>query len=187
MRRTFHQAIIFPCLCCFSFFSGNLLVGETEARFLSQVKAEPLEISAAFVFPSTIKQLEDSAEEIIMGMKETYQTTLSSTPGGTLGELQVQLSKITASGQNLNIQLDNLNRVFEELSFYKNQIQEQDQYEYVHEGFRSVESLRNEVQATIDFSKIEAIRSIVLLKIKELELNNKQVIKNDEKTLEGSE
>lgn len=148
---------------------------------------EPIEISAAIVFPSTIKQLEDSAEEIVMSMKETYQSTLLVTPGETLEELQVQLSKISASGQELYIQLDNLHRVYEEMSAYKNKIQDKDSFEYVHKGFHTVEGLRNEVQASIDFSKIEALRSIFLLKIEEVEIKNKQVIENGEETLEGSE
>jgi hypothetical protein len=187
MRRIFQQNIIFLCLCCLFFYFGNLLVGETEAKFSSQVNEEPFEISAAIVFPSTIKQLEDSAEEIAKSMKETYQTTLSAVPGETLDELQVQLSQITASGQELYIQLDNLHRVYQELSAYKNKIQDKDQFEYVHKGFQTVEDLRNEVQASIDFSKLEAIRTIFLLKIEEVEIKNKQVIENGEETLEGSE
>jgi hypothetical protein len=172
MRRTFIQYILFPCLCCLFFLFGNLLVGETEAIFSSQVKHEPIELSAAFVFPSTIKHLEDTAEEVVMNMEKNYQMTISNTPDETLEELQIQLANITANVQELNIQMDKLNTVYEELSLYKNKNQ-QDQLAYVHEGFQSVERLRNEVLATIDLSKVEAVHSLFHLKIKELEKNEK--------------
>jgi hypothetical protein len=183
MRRTFHQYIIFPCLCCLFFYLGNQLVGETEAKFSIQAKAQPIEVSAAIVFPATIEQLEDTAEENVMSMKENYQSILSTTPVETLEELQVQLSKISANVQELYIQMDNLIAVYEELSLYKNNNQE---LAYVHEGFQSVKGLRNEVLASIDFSKVEAVHSHFLLKIKDLEKTNKQVIDNGEKTLEVS-
>jgi len=179
MRRTFHQYIIFPCLCCLFFLFGNLLVGETEAIFSSQVKHEPIELSVAFVFPSTIKHLEDTAEEIVMNMEKDYQMTLSSTPDGTIEELQTQLANITANGQELYIQMDKLNTVYEELSLYKNKNQE-DQLAYVNEGFQAVERLRNEVLATIDLSKVEAVHSLFQLKINEIEKMKKQVIENGE-------
>jgi Domain of unknown function (DUF4047) len=185
MRKTFHQHITFVCLCCLFFCLGNYLVGETEAKFSSQDKAQSLELSTAFVFPETIKHLEDTAEEIVMSMKKNYQMTLSNTPDESLGELEVQLSKIKANVQELYIQMDNLNTVYEELSLYKNKNQ-QDTLTYVHEGFQSVESLRNEVLATIDFSKVEAVHSLLEFKIKELEKMTKQVIENDEEVLEGS-
>ncbi|MFP7297140.1 hypothetical protein [Neobacillus niacini] len=165
MRKTFHQTIIFPSLCCLFFYTGNLLVGETEAKFSSQVRIEPIEISAAMVFPSTIKQLEGSAEEIVMRMKETYHSTLTAEPGGTLEELQVQLSQITAGIEELYIQMDKLHRIHEEMSVYQNNIQDHGQFEYVDPGFRTVDGLWNEVQASIDFSKLEAIRSMFHLKI----------------------
>lgn len=185
MGKDFHRDIIFVCLCCLFFYSGNHLVGETEAIFSSQVKNEPIELSAAFVFPSTIKHLEDTAEEIVMNMEKNYQMTLSITPNETLEELQGQLARITANVQELYIQMDNLNTVYEELSLYQNKNQ-QDTLAYVHEGFQSVESLRNEVLAAIDFSKVEAVHSLLEFKIKELEKMKKKVIENDEEAMEGS-
>jgi hypothetical protein len=185
MGKDFHRDIIFVCLCCLFFYLGNRLVGETEAIFSSQVKHEPIELSAAFVFPSTIKHLEDTAEESVMSIKKNYQMTLSITPNETLEELQGQLARISGNVQELYIQLDKLNTVYEELSLYKNKNQEE-HLAYVQEGFQSVESLRNEVLAVIDLTKAEAVHALFQLKISELEKMKRQVIENGEEALDGS-
>lgn len=174
MRRTFHKAILLPCLCCMSFYVGSQTVGETEASFSSQISPEPLRLATAFVFPGTIKQLDNRAEEITYQMYEQYEMIVATSPGTSLQTLRDRLAEITAIEQNLHQQFSTLQDMYGELSEYHYQLQDQQTtgiqtFGYVREGFQKADRMLKEVRETIDFQKIEAIRSSVALQIKKLE------------------
>lgn len=184
MRSTFHKAIMVPCLCCISFYSGNLLVGETEASFSSQINMEPVKVSAAFVFPRTIEQLENQAEQIAGKMDKQYQAIFSSSSGASLQEMMDQQNQVTTGEKELISQYNMLQKVLNEMNAFHNQIDQQKDlqstYDYVQKGFQHVQGVWTRVQNNIDFQKVEEIRQSLQLKIDELERNNQeQVIENE--------
>ncbi|MCP3738423.1 DUF4047 domain-containing protein [Rossellomorea sp. BNER] len=170
MRRAFHKTIILPCLCSMAFYVGVHIVGETEASFSSQVAPEPITISAAFIFPETIKLLEDRADEIADRMHRGYERINTVPVEGSLQELHDSFTEIRSIEQELHQQVTTLQQIYNELSAYYNQTQDKDHtFDYVSEGFRNVDNRLMEVRETIDFQKIETILSSIILQIKELE------------------
>ena len=183
MRKAFHKVIMFPCLICIFFYAGMQVVGETEASFSSQVASEPIELSAAIVFPGTIKQLEDRAQELASSMHLIYETIMATTPDVSLQVLYGRLAEIQNIEQKLNLQLAALNTIYDELSSYKNQtldpaVPDLYTYDYVQEGFQAVQSILQEVKGTIDFKQLEIVRSSLKWQIKKLEEKEKSSEKN---------
>ncbi|MEH7013826.1 DUF4047 domain-containing protein [Neobacillus niacini] len=174
MRGRIQKNILLPCLCCIAFYGGTQLVGETEAAFSSQVSPDSITVSAAFVFPSTIKQMEDRAQKIENSMDNNFKTIVTASPNASLEELHKKLAEVTAIEQELTRQLGTLHDLFEELSTYNMEIQNQGirnvhTFDYVREGFQQVDRLVKVVHGKIDFSHIEDIRSSILLQIHALE------------------
>jgi Domain of unknown function (DUF4047) len=155
-----------------AFYAGTQLVGETEAAFSSQASPESITMEAAFVFPGTIHKLEDRAQKVAESMTENVKTILPPSPGASRGKLKRQLDEVTAMEEELSSQMGILQELYEEVSAYHRKIQKQTEihtYDYVREGFKHVEGLLKGVQATVDFSQIEEIRSSILIQIQKLE------------------
>lgn len=172
MRGQFHKAVLLPSICCIAFYGGTQLVGETEASFSSQVTPDSITMSAAIVFPATIKQLEDRAEKVSNNMNHHFKTIVAASPD-TLEELHKQLAAVTANEQELILELATLHGIYEELSMYNMEIQNEEvsdihTYDYVREGFLHVDRLLKDQQAAIDFQQIEASRSSILKQMQEL-------------------
>ncbi|KON85988.1 hypothetical protein AF332_03620 [Sporosarcina globispora] len=174
MRRKFHHAIILPSLCCISFYIGIHIVGETEASFTSQVSPEPMEISAAFVFPAIIEQLEGDAEEIANNAASKYEIITNDFHDAVLPELYTRLAEIEECEQELRIQLNQLQSIYNELFAYQRKIQSYEEsdtltFHYVRDGYQHVKRIMEDGQAAIDFQEIETIRSSLQSQINELE------------------
>jgi hypothetical protein len=73
MRTIFQKRIWFPILCWLAFLTGNLLVGETEATFSSQVRVETITLSAEIVVPATILVDQAEEEKVLEDGKETLE------------------------------------------------------------------------------------------------------------------
>lgn len=174
MRSKIHQTILLPTLCCMAFYVGNGLVGETEAAFSSRVSPEIITMNAAIVFPTTIQELEDRAQEVSKGMEQNMKMIVAPAQNASMEELHKKLDEVTAVEEELIYQLSTLQHLYEEVSFYHMDIQKQEvsaahTYDYVREGFQHIEETLKKVQASADFSHIEEIRSSILLQIEELE------------------
>lgn len=216
VKRTIPKVILLPSLCSMSFYIGIHLVGETEASFSSQVSSEPIEIAAAFVFPETIKQLNDHADKIANQMFHDYERLIGVPMDESLKELHNRMNEIRAIEQELRQQFNNLQHVHNELSAYYNEIKTQGaveirKYDFVSDGFRKVDNKLKEVQESIDFQTIETMLSSITLQIEQKQkdtsqedaelqedetpnqdaasdLNkNKQVIKYDQESITDSE
>ncbi|QHE63275.1 DUF4047 domain-containing protein [Rossellomorea vietnamensis] len=171
MRRRIHQTILLPSLCCMAFYAGTQLVGETEAAFTSQASPDSITMNAAFVFPATIHELEDRAEKVAESMGGNVKTIVPPSPGASKEELQRQLDEVTAMEEELSRQMGILQQLYEEVSTYYREIQKQTEihtYDYVREGFEHVDTMLKSVQAIVDFSQIEEIRSTILVQMEEL-------------------
>ncbi|WP_163099041.1 DUF4047 domain-containing protein [Peribacillus alkalitolerans] len=169
MKAAFHKAIILPCICCISFYTGVQLVGETEASFSRQASLETIEMSAAFVFPSTIKLLENKAKTISISMHNKHESITPISPDASLQELQEKQIAITHIEQDLSHLLKELESIHLELDSYSQKAAGNQAYDYVHEGYKNVDRLVKEVQATIDMQHLSNILSTISSKIKELE------------------
>ncbi|WP_179865603.1 DUF4047 domain-containing protein [Bacillus sp. AFS017336] len=174
MRRAFHKVILFPCLCCMSFYVGSQIVGETEASFSSQISPEPITLAAAFVFPATIEELGKRAEGLKNQMHGNYESIIASTQEQSLQKLRDKLTETTLTEQKLREQSNSLQHVYDEMSSYNKRLQEQrttgnKTYSYVREGFQKVGSIIKEVRDEIDFQKIAAVRSSITLQIMDKE------------------
>lgn len=189
MRRTFHKTILFPCLCCLSFYAGSQIVGETEASFSSQISPEPITVATAFVFPATIEELEKRAEDLENQMHDHYEMILINPAEKSIQKLRDRLTEVTTIEQKLHQQLDSLKHVYDEVSSYQNKLQDQKTTEtktfsYVSEGLQKVDHILKEVHEEIDFQKIDSIRSSITLQIKDLE--EKERVSGGQATLEPS-
>ncbi|WP_165346995.1 DUF4047 domain-containing protein [Gottfriedia acidiceleris] len=178
MRRAFHKVILFPCLCCMSFYVGSQIVGETEALFSSQLSPKPITVAAAFVFPATIEELDKRAEDLENQMQGNYESIMANTPDQSLRKLRIRLTEITTIEHKLYQQSNSLQLVYDEMSSYDNRLQDQKMtgnqtFGYVREGFQKVDRIIKEVQDEIDFQKIADIRSSITLQIKDLEEKEK--------------
>ncbi|WP_176545124.1 DUF4047 domain-containing protein [Bacillus sp. AFS041924] len=178
MRRAFHKVILFPSLCCMSFYVGSQLVGETKASFSSQISPKPITVAAAFVFPATIEMLNKRAVDLENQMLGNYELIVANAPEQSLQKLHDRLTEITVIERKLHQQSNSLQLVYDEMSSYHNRLQDQkttgnQTFSYVLEGFQKVERIIKEVQDEIDFQKISDIRSSVTLHIKELEEKEK--------------
>lgn len=187
MRRTFHKTILFPCLCCLSFYAGSQIVGETEASFSSQISPEPITVATAFVFPATIEELEKRAEDLANQMHNHYETILINPAEKSIQKLRDRLTEVTTIEQKLHQQLDSLKHVYDEVSSYQNKLQDQKTTEtktfsYVSEGLMKVDHILKEVHEEIDFQKIDSIRSSITLQIKDLE--EKESVSGGQATLD---
>ncbi|WP_341357097.1 DUF4047 domain-containing protein [Rossellomorea sp. y25] len=183
MRGRIHKTILLSSLCCMAFYAGTQLVGETEAAFSSRVSTDPITMSAAFVFPATIHELEERAQKVSKSMEHTFHTVVAPSPEASMEELHRQLDEVTAMKEELTRQLGTLQNLYDEVSAYHMDIQNQGvtnahTYDYVREGFQHVAGMLEVVQATVDFSHIEAIRTSILLQIQNLEDQEKPSIES---------
>ncbi|WP_108670588.1 DUF4047 domain-containing protein [Peribacillus acanthi] len=169
MKDAFHKAIILPCICCISFYTGVQLVGETEASFSRQASIDSVEMSAAFVFPSTIKQLENKAQSIAASIYNKYESISPYSPDSSLQELQENQFAIIQTDQDLAHLLNELESVHFELSSHSQQALEIQDYDFVHKGYKNVDSLIKEVRTKIDFQYLATILSSIRSQIKDLE------------------
>ncbi|GGI15791.1 DUF4047 domain-containing protein [Gottfriedia solisilvae] len=174
MKVRIRKIILLPCLCCMAFYGGSQLVGNTEASFSSQASPDSITMSAAFVFPATIRQLEVGAQRIANSMEHDFKSINATSPEATIEELHKKLAEITAIKQDLTLQLGTLLDLYEEVSMYYKEIQNQEginlhTFDYVSEGYKNVDGILNEVQAAIDFHQIDVIHSSILIQIQKLE------------------
>jgi hypothetical protein len=183
MSGGIHRAILLPSLCCLAFYGGAQVVGETEAAFSSQVSPESITMSAAFVFPATIHQIEDRALKAAKSMNNHFKNITAASPGASTEDLHRKLAEVTTIEQELTLQLEVLREMHHELSAYDREIQNQSvedgqTFVYIREGFQHVDRILSDVEATIDFSHIEAIRSSVQLQIQESEETDEPSMEN---------
>jgi hypothetical protein len=174
LRGRIHKTILLPSLCCIAFFAGTQLVGETEAAFSSQVSPDRITMSAAFVFPATIHELEDRAQKVSKSMEHTFHTIVAPSPKASMEELLRQIDEVTAMEEELTHQLGTLQNLYDEVSAYHTDIQKREvsdvhTYDYVREGYQHISGMLEVVQATIDYSQIEKVRSSILVQIQALE------------------
>ncbi|WP_404445833.1 DUF4047 domain-containing protein [Sutcliffiella horikoshii] len=174
MRGRIHRDILLSSLCCMAFYAGTQLVGETEAAFSSRVSPESITVNAAFVFPATIKELENRAHKVSTSMEHNVKTIADPSPHASMEELYRKLDEVTAMKEELTRQLGTLQNLYDEVSLYHMDMQKEEvsnahTYDFVRRGFQHIEELLKKVQATVDFSHIEAIHSSILLQIQELE------------------
>ncbi|MED1205761.1 DUF4047 domain-containing protein [Heyndrickxia acidicola] len=172
--RAVPKSLILPCLCCISFYTGVQLTGKTEAVFSSQVKADPITISAAYVFPDTIKQLVNQAGSIQKDMKAAYDEMPPASTGISIEDWKAELLKVEDAGQKLKKQEKTLNDVYKKMCTYNNEIpsglgRDIKEYVFVREGFQRVRQIESEVKITENYKNIESLRSTIEQKIKEQE------------------
>jgi small-conductance mechanosensitive channel len=191
MKGRIHNAILLPSLCCLAFYGGTQLIGETEAAFSSRASPNSITMSAAFVFPATIKQLVDHAQKVSDSMNDNFTKIVVASTDESMEELHQKLAEVTAIEQELTRQLGTLQDLHEELSRYNKNIQNQGMtnvhtFDYVREGFQHVDRLLKMEQTSIDFSHIESIRSSIQWQL-EGQKNDKQVTVDEEETMEHIE
>lgn len=175
MKKSMPKRIVFPCLCCLSFYAGQLFVGETEALFSSSVKLEPLTITSAFVFPETVQTLENRADGISSSMRQNYKLAMEiSWNTEPKQELQERLHQLAELEEQLKNQMDRLVSIADELSEYEQQAKSihtgNTSFAYIHEGYQHTNLLLNEVKAEIDFQRIKEADSDIRLRLKELDV-----------------
>ncbi|MFB7138784.1 hypothetical protein ACFCYN_03885 [Gottfriedia sp. NPDC056225] len=179
MKTSLRRILIFPCLCSISFYLGSELVGKTEASFSSTFHLDNVEISAAYVFPATIKSLDKDAVKLRDNAFQQYDKIINTSSKGSIDELTASLENISLSEDELNTNLESLSSIKEVMLKYYNLMPEDEHsYDYVLQGNKQVQNTYKEVESKIDFEKIASIK----LNIKEQIM----VLENQEANTENS-
>jgi hypothetical protein len=191
LKGTFRKAIVLSTICSIGFYSGAQFIGQTEASFSSQATLEPIEISAAVVFPATVQDLIDQAQNIFTDMI-TAKSRMPTVPEkAALKELNEARSAVIGVEQELQSLLLDFENVHTELANINKQVKKLDPhtYRFVQTGFLQVDKVRMEIKKSIDFPSIKHTRLSIELRIKKLEETEKkeQSMKQaeQEKTDEG--
>ncbi|USK38965.1 hypothetical protein LIS77_24335 [Cytobacillus firmus] len=174
MKKSMPKRIILPCLCCLSFYAGQLVVGETEALFSSQAELEPITITSAFVFPETIQNLQNQADGIAGSMGQNFKlATEISWNTESKHELENRLYRLAELEVHLKKQMDRLVSIADELYAYEQQAKSihtgDPSFAYIQEGYQYANLLLSEVKAEIEFQRIKEASSAIRLRMKELD------------------
>lgn len=171
MIGKFQKGLVLLGLCSVSFYCGAQIAGQTEAAFSSKALLQPIEVSAAIVFPSTIQELNVSAKQINVDMLSIYKSIpkVSDTP--SLEELKKSLETLSTKERELQKLLSRFDHIHIELAAYYTQVRSLDQntYRFVLEGWNEIDSLSKQIKKTIDFQYIKKYRTTLELRIKRLE------------------
>lgn len=155
------------------------IIGQTEATYTSQVP-EPVTLSAAFVFPETINQLEKEAKENTTNLIQLYNSILTSSIKGSATELSSKLVEVEKAEQDIKVQLMNLQEIYAELKSYDEQTKVVPQsYQYVAIGYQNVAQLVRHVNETIHLQQIDEIKSTIHSKLEAT--NSNKEVSTDEK------
>lgn len=122
------------------------LMGETEASFSSQESTETMTLSAAFVFPTTIKKLEENARYHVREIEKLYR-----------GYQKLNLDEALLLTETL-VSLDQeLQRLYRELDGYNQQaIKDPEAFNYVIQGFGRMDKLVVELDSAERMSQLES-------------------------------
>lgn len=184
MRRLFQNILVIPSLLSMTFYSGVLFVGKTEAAFLNKVSPDSIELTAAFVFPETIRQLQQQTEELSNRLQENYQTLVSPLPKATLPELYEKLEEIQQGERELKLGIADLNSIYQEMFQYdtlaKTHGASSHTYDFVIEGYKQVRKVVQKVKGKVNWQRLESAESVILQQIRKLEEAQKDSKKDDQ-------
>ena len=149
--------LIFPCLCCLSFYTGTLLVGKTEAAFTSQAETKPIKISTAFVFPSYIHGLEEKARISSEQMLKEHAELETFVKNGLLNGTADPSSEFLRKKEQITASLEELHRIRAELEKLDRQAEKKEGYEFVSEGFLRVDKLLLRMNDSLTLQELEQV------------------------------
>lgn len=138
--------IVFPSLLLMNLSLTIHLMGETEASFSNQELVDNLTISAAFVFPSTIKGMEKEASQHVNEIDKMYK-----------GYQKLNLDEALLLKETL-VSLDReLQRLYRELEgYYQQALKEPEEFNYVIKGFGRVDKLIVELDSSERLSQLQS-------------------------------
>ncbi|MED4203710.1 DUF4047 domain-containing protein [Neobacillus mesonae] len=184
MRRSFQNILVIPSLLSMSFYSGVLFVGETEAAFTSKISPDSIELAAAFVFPETIRQLRQQAQEHGDLLQVNYQNLVCPLPNATLPELYEKLEEIRQGERELQLGIADLNSIYQEMFQYdtlaKTHGASSHTYDFVIEGYKQVRKVVQKVKGKVNWQRLESAESVILQQIRKLEEAEKESKKDDQ-------
>ncbi|MGD6848972.1 DUF4047 domain-containing protein [Rossellomorea aquimaris] len=145
MKGRFSKIII-PGLLILNLSLTVHLMGETEASFSSQKPPETMTFSAAFVFPSTIKQLEKNARYHVREIEKLYR-----------GYQELNLDEALLLKETL-VSLDQeLQRLYRELDgYYQQALKDPEEFNYVIKGIGRVDKLIVELDSSKRLSQLQS-------------------------------
>lgn len=88
---------VLVCLCSLSFYVSSQVVGETKSYFSSK-KSTAYEIHTAFVFPKTIENLQQRAQDVTNRVSATYESI-----SGTELSIKLATSKLDEVSKKLEV------------------------------------------------------------------------------------
>ncbi|MGE8204536.1 DUF4047 domain-containing protein [Heyndrickxia sp. NPDC080065] len=186
MSRKYHK-VVFPCLCCLSFYLGTQIIGETEASFSSQTSLEKITITTAFVFPSTIKDLKNRAKKTVKQIQQSFERIDLTSKNLSIKEIKEKLARISQTKG----QIEEFYKIYDELSRYYQQVQKQKDgnhtFNYVSDGFKNVDMLKRDKKLSSYSRRIEAISVSLREQIEKLEKQETQVPQKKRKPQDSQE
>lgn len=146
--KVMRNVSVLVCLCSLSFYVSSQVVGETKSYFSSK-KSTAYEIHTAFVFPKTIENLQQRAQDVTNRVSATYESI-----SGTELSLKVATSKLDEVSKKLEemkkdqISLQTMNKQM--VDYYQKAQQEPPVSKDVTSKYRSITDYVNPAYASFE-------------------------------------
>ncbi|EJR56575.1 hypothetical protein IIM_00507 [Bacillus cereus VD107] len=167
MLKTSHKLkkiFILSCMCSTTFYLGSQIMTYTEAAFTHTTKVEGT-ISAAIIFPKTVNQLKDQAEQHKQIILYEYGEMKSKLAVTTTEEIEQAIVVWKQGREKIASEKEALQKVYNSIEDPYKQIQEESKVNkgesfkqvssYVNEGFHIIKEKYDYVEKEFDLPKID--------------------------------
>ncbi|WRP06209.1 DUF4047 domain-containing protein [Rossellomorea aquimaris] len=145
MKGRFSKLVI-PSLLLMNLSLTIHLMGETEASFSNQEAVDNMTFSAAFVFPSTIKEMEKETSQHVNEIAKMYK-----------GYQKLNLDEALLLKETLISLEQELQSLHKELDgYYQQALKNPEEFNYVIKGFDRVEKLVVELDSPMKLSQLQS-------------------------------
>jgi hypothetical protein len=165
-------------LLTIAIYSGLQSIGETEARFTDPRAMEAIEVSAALIFPATMDEMLQDAEDIHQKIRQLDERLSTFPREGILEELEQRLQEVATINQERSLLVSEFSSIANEVAAYSELIPSSDAeaYSFVSEGDSRIQKMKGDVTSPL----LEEVRAAILNEINQLEENLNKGVDADE-------
>ncbi|WP_417897851.1 hypothetical protein ABN702_16415 [Bacillus haimaensis] len=159
-------------------FSGLQSIGDTEARFTDPHAMDPIEVSAALIFPAVLEEILHEAEDVHQKIRQLDEKLSTIPSKGTLEELEQSLQEVASIEQERSLLVSEFSSIANEVAAYSELIPSSDAeaYLFVSEGYSRIQEMKGNVSSSL----LEEVLSAILNEIDQLEENSNEGVDADE-------
>ncbi|MGM0836571.1 MAG: hypothetical protein ACQEV7_10460 [Bacillota bacterium] len=159
-------------------YSGLQSIGETEARFTDQHAMEAIEVSAALIFPATMEEMIEDAEDVHQKIRQLDERLSAFPREGTIEQLEQRLQEVATIDLERSLLVSKFSSIAGEVAAYSELIpsSDADAYPFVSEGYSRIQEMIGDVPSPL----LEEVRTAILNEITQLEENSNEGVDADE-------